>query len=69
MNVAIATFVKVAEHRQEASQNQNAKAEQLGQYYLELGIFLRAQLPHNGSDVDVDKWQEGLVVATRRMRE
>jgi len=68
-NVAIATFVKVAEHRQETSQNQSAKAEQLGQFYLELGSFLHTQLPHNGSDADVDKWQEGLVAETRRVRE
>ena len=68
-NAAIAGFVSVARHRREATQIQSAQAKQLGQYYVELGSFLNTQLPRNGSDADVAKWQDALVAEARRIRE
>ena len=68
-NVAIAGFVSVARYRQEASQIQSASARQLGGYYLELGRFLKMQLPSNASDADVERWQDALVAETKRIRE
>jgi hypothetical protein len=68
-NAAIAGFVSVAQHRQEATRIQSAQAKQLGQYYVELGSFLNTQLPRSGSDADVAKWQDALVVEARRIRE
>ena len=65
-NAAIAGFVSVARHRREATQIQSAQAKQLGQYYVELGSFLNTQLPRNGSDADVAKWQDALVAEARR---